>query len=1158
MSFSPDDLKERRLALNLERSYCVQAPAGSGKTELLTQRYLSLLARCEHPEEILAITFTRKAASEMRNRILENMAQAQSIDEDGFALLPEHQRLTIDLARQVIARDKEKQWQLDDNTSRLKISTIDSFNAQLTNQLPVVSELGVMPGVVDDASLLYSEAVSELFVELEKGNELSSHIENLLGHVNNQWQSLSDLLSGLLAKRDQWLANILDIKNHSAQAREILDNTLSGVIEQKLAELAKALSPYLAELLPLLHFAADNMKTLGNSLLSECDIEDGLPPESASAFVQWQEISKLLLTSTHTLRKQVDKRVGFLSASDAEDKAEKDRRKVMKTAMVELLEQMSNDAELVRLLEEFRHLPDPYYPDAQWNILESLTKILPALVSRLTIVFSRHGQTDHIQVSIAALSALGTDEQHTDLALRLDYHLKHILVDEFQDTSSLQIHLLEKLTYGWQPDDGRTLFIVGDGMQSCYGFRNANVGLFLAARDNGIGQVKLDSLILTTNFRSQAAVVDWVNTWFAPAFPQQDDISRGGVRYSRAQAIHPALPDLAIETILLTAENNLDDGKTLMQRREALLVANKIQEISQQYPGDSIAILVRTRSHLKAIIPAMRNLGIRWNAADIDPLSSYPVVQDLLMLTRALLNPADVTAWFAMLRSPWFGLPLQDLHCLAMAARDGNMTLWQSVQDFTTIEGLSADAQLILARSVPVLEHVRHHRRRLPLREWIEKSWIALGGPATLESSHYLDSVLHFFTLLEEYDESGDISDIHRFEEKVNSKYADGLDPDAPVTIMTIHKAKGLEFDHVLIPGLERKSRPDGNPLLRWREHINHDGHPELLISMPAQRGQDYDRTYQHLKYETTLQQRLETNRLFYIGVTRAIKSACLIGSIKQDADSYKAPDKNSLLASLWPQLEENPAAHAQIIAVAADLDDVSAESEIDELLTRRLKPDWIYPGTAFISSEAQSDEVQLTETVHDNLLERETGDIIHDCLLKIAEGRLELTQTTDDSVLQAMRVQWRLRLAPLTDQLDAAIDEIQRQLQQCSQHEKFQWMLRTPHQEAASELSLSDYRSGHRYQWVIDRTFVDAKGVRWIIDYKSSRPAKGENEAEFILHQEQIYKAQLDRYAGLFAAMEEREIRTALFFTALSKFHEIDTSRNETDEQFAIQDSLF
>lgn len=109
------------------------------------------------------------------------------------------------------------------------------------------------------------------------------------------------------------------------------------------------------------------------------------------------------------------------------------------------------------------------------------------------------------------MSALGADEAPTDLALRLDYRLRHILVDEFQDTSWLQKKLLEKLTFDWQPGDGRTLFIVGDGMQSCYGFRNANVGLFLAVRDKGIGQVSLDSLKLRVNFRSQANIVDWVN-----------------------------------------------------------------------------------------------------------------------------------------------------------------------------------------------------------------------------------------------------------------------------------------------------------------------------------------------------------------------------------------------------------------------------------------------------------------------------------------------------------------------------------------------------------------------------------------------------------------------------------------------------------------------
>ncbi|MDG1851342.1 MAG: UvrD-helicase domain-containing protein, partial [Gammaproteobacteria bacterium] len=211
MSQLPADHKERRLALDVEASFCVQAPAGSGKTELLTQRYLSLLSRCECPEEILAITFTRKAASEMRNRILEKMTQARHLSEPEITEMADHERLTIELAEKVISRDQALQWQLLENTTRLKILTIDSFNAQLTNQLPVISALGVTPGVVDDASLMYEEAVMELLGELENDNTLSRHLQKLLAHVNNQWHTLSGLLVNLLGKRDQWLTNIFYI-----------------------------------------------------------------------------------------------------------------------------------------------------------------------------------------------------------------------------------------------------------------------------------------------------------------------------------------------------------------------------------------------------------------------------------------------------------------------------------------------------------------------------------------------------------------------------------------------------------------------------------------------------------------------------------------------------------------------------------------------------------------------------------------------------------------------------------------------------------------------------------------------------------------------------------------------------------------------------------
>src|SRR5690606_390298 len=140
------------------------------------------------------------------------------------------------------------------------------------------------------------------------------------------------------------------------------------------------------------------------------------------------------------------------------------------------------------------------------------------------------------ETSLAALRALGGEGEPTDLALRLDYRIRHILVDEFQDTSSMQFHLIEKLVAGWEPGDGRTLFIVGDGMQSCYGFRNANVGLFLRARDQGIGPVRLQALKLRVNFRSDSSVVNWVNAVFSAAFPPVDDIARGGVCYSASES----------------------------------------------------------------------------------------------------------------------------------------------------------------------------------------------------------------------------------------------------------------------------------------------------------------------------------------------------------------------------------------------------------------------------------------------------------------------------------------------------------------------------------------------------------------------------------------------------------------------------------------------
>ena len=1139
----PSDINERQLALDPTLSCCVQAPAGSGKTELLTQRYLGLLAACDRPEEILAITFTRKAATEMRNRLLEYMLEANNLSADALEKLPAHKQYTLGLATKVINRDAELGWGIMDNTSRLRISTIDSFNTYIAGQLPVLSELGMLPEVLDNANELFREAVLELFSELDSDSSLGKHLSLLMNHVNNQWRTLADLLIQLLQKRDQWLGNILDIRDHAGDARMILESTLKSIITSRLEALASALSLFQKDLVPLLQFAADNLVKAGNKDFAGLELNGNFPGTTVEDLEDWQVISKLLLTNTHTIRKQMDKRTGFPAASDADNKIDREQRKEMKESMTAILKKMAEDPLLPDLFDEFRHLPSPVYPDDQWQIMESFTALLPELVSRLTLIFSRHSQTDHTQVSIAALSALGPDDRPTDLAMRMDYQLKHILVDEFQDTSTMQISLLEKLTLGWQPGDGRTLFIVGDGMQSCYGFRNANVGLFLSARDKGIGDIQLKPLQLTANFRSQENIVTWVNQWFSEAFPNEDNISRGGVRFSPATAIHPAMDDIGISTTLITAHEDVENSSALLRQEEGVQVALKVESLLEDYPDDSIAILVRTRSHLNAILPALRSRGITWQATDIDPLDSYPVIQDLLILTRALLNTADTTAWFALLRTPVFGLSLQDIHVLTQPVRAGEGAVWDCLESYADNISLSAEALSILSRAVPVIEAARMQKARLPIAEWIEKTWLTLGGPAALEKENEIQAVSDFFRLLRETDEGGDISDIERFEETLNRAYAEGSNANATVTIMTIHKAKGLEFDHVVLPALERQPRSDDNPLLRWREHINDEGAFELVISMPAQKGQDADPIYQHLKYEASLQQRLEVTRLFYIGVTRAIKSVSMFGTVvmkdTDDAGTIKAPDKNSLLHTLWQQMEtaigSDSQSSIQLIPLGTILD---TESPVQEkaLLSKRLPPDW-KPSIAIHPEISPVNINSSIDNVHDNLLERKVGDLVHDCLHRLSEGRLQMESKNQ---MQTLAASWKTELAGLTHEPDEIVKQVLRQLDDCRKNDRFEWLINTPHKEAASELELSDYRRNFRRASVIDRTFVDENGIRWIIDFKSSKPPENISLDEFLTEQTNIYSEQLSRYASLFRAMGDNKIKTALFFTAIPCFQEL------------------
>ena len=410
------DQTVRREAIDPSRSFCVSAPAGSGKTELLTQRLLALLARVDRPEQVLAITFTRKAASEMALRVIEKLDQAR----EAIPVTAEHERQTRELALAVIDHAARKKWRLDDTT--LNIRTIDSFCHELTRQMPILSGTGGLVEPVDNALPLYEEAVRQFLGQAGEG-AAGERILQLLMHFDNRWSRASELLVALLGRRGDW-ADVVNQHHDPETAEAVLAETIGDLSSERLSDALQRLDAHSGALMPAINQARAH---LGKDSLSISESAESLP--------DWQVVISMLLTTQSEWRKPggVNAKLGFPPKSDH------------KIQFASILETLADDPALLEVLVEIKQLPATTRGGEAWDLIVLLSSLLPVLQAHLLLVFQRSGQVDHTHVALAAIQALGTDEMPTPLAQRLDYQIEHILIDEFQDTSSSQAQLLERL-----------------------------------------------------------------------------------------------------------------------------------------------------------------------------------------------------------------------------------------------------------------------------------------------------------------------------------------------------------------------------------------------------------------------------------------------------------------------------------------------------------------------------------------------------------------------------------------------------------------------------------------------------------------------------------------------------------------------------------------
>lgn len=1141
-----EDTANREIALNLT-SFIVEAPAGAGKTELLTQRYLKLLDTVDSPEEIIAITFTNKAASEMKKRIMDSLIMADS----GIEPPEPHKITTFNLGQQALAKSKTLGWNLLATPSRLRIYTIDSLSGNLARQMPLLSRFGAQPAVRDDASLYYQEAATKTLANLDEKVH-GEVIQKALRYFDNNHSKLNELLVDMLAKRDQWQENVVN-HNDASLAEAALYHLVMGDMQALATAMNKAVQE---ALMPIARYAASNL-TCDKAVALLRDWETPIPfkPE---ALDMWRAVTELLLTNSGTFRARITKTEGFPPGEAGQPFID---------GFKELVGNLQQIAGAEQVLAGIRRLPNPKYDVQSREIVSVFAELLKIASAELWMVFQRNKEVDFVQISQNALSALGgADDAPSDLALKLDYRIKHLLVDEFQDTSPTQIKLLEKLTAGWMDGDGRTLFLVGDPMQSIYRFRKANVGLFLRVLKQGIGDLSLTPLKLWRNNRSHEDVIKWVNNAFKKVFPDEDSVSRGAIKYRQfvAKERPPAGAGVKVHAMLDGAmqsdtDEDPDQGIALtdVRQQEANNIIAIIKATWAENPARKIAVLVRARSHLHALVAEIRrnHSDIPFQAVEIEELANRQVVQDLLSLTNALHQRADRVHWLAILRAPWCGLSLEDLHHLV--GRDQYRTVLDLMQDEEHVNRLSEDGRQRLLHVRGVMQEALQHRGRMATSRWVRGVWLMLGGPACLWDAGDVRDVQAFFERIDKMEMVGKFS-TEQLALEVEKLYA-APNAKAPDTLqfMTIHKSKGLEFDTVILPGLDKTTGGGEQPLLMWEEvarESNDDdvANVDLVVApfIPKSKNKaEQVSIYDYLKSLEKQRADYEDARVLYVAVTRAERCLHLLGAVSPNKEGELLPKKNTFLEILWPVVldefskEKLTKIQSELPKNTAGQLNANLKDFVPKLvrLTNPALPNILQAdvthetqqGQAGNQSGSKSDEGEGEDVL---VLEADIGSLTHRYLELIAKQGLDAWPASRLEPLKLAMQRWFTGKGYAMSAASQGADAVLGLLKTTLQSPQGQWVLQS-RESASNELaieSLGDDRSQVRKK-VIDRTFIE-DGVRWIIDYKTKAIALENSLDQANLRQAaEAYRQQLEGYAVLFAD-EGLSIQLAVYFVSIGQ----------------------
>lgn len=778
--------KQSWAATSIDKNILVEAGAGSGKTAVLTERYLFALRRGFSHHEIVAITFTEKAADEMRRRIIAKYK------------LPE-----------------DEIW----------VSTIHSFCARLLRSHPLESEVDPIFDIIDES-----------VAEIRRQTAINQCFAFLLANPTTYFRKLLELF-GIKALQEIALQCLRDRREiEPSKEMSIFETIRNWLVSDPLwaqsIALLKSINIDFVDCLV-------ERKTKIIDLISKIDKQ----PELISS------ITSLLNLSGST----------------------------KKWPSVELNKIQRSFALLKALFNKVGQLLD-WEDEINEKEVMGVNIFLVSLISEIRGFYNREkkirGELDFEDLLIKTRSLLNNQEIR-ELYLA---KFKKIMIDEFQDTNLLQYEILQLLACDKQGGylQGK-LFIVGDPKQSIYRFRGAEVSLFNKIKNEFV-KTGGEIISLSDNFRSSQSIINCVNKLFPPIFSGD----RNKIDFSPLDAKSGIVSSKPSILIVPTSDADKREG-------QAAVVQSYILSLLREGVGaEEIAILFRGSMQIPPFEKALRECGVPCFSFNNASLFQQVEIYDLLNLLNYIENNSDITSLIGVLRSPVVGL--RDQSILALAATKNILDPKNSFLDED--EGYS------LIKFIKIIEKLSKIKDRIPINQFllqvIEDTYLDM----LQLSDQARENLFQVVKISEEI--SGSIITLRQFLEKIEFMISNGIhkssaqpnEESSGVSLMTIHKAKGLEFRYVIIPNLSYQPRPSLSKII-----VDRNG--KIATSIYKSHENEIRRSwvYSYFRFLDKEEDIAESKRLLYVAMTRAISNLVLI---MDEGDLDKDKGDSVLRSGSW------------------------------------------------------------------------------------------------------------------------------------------------------------------------------------------------------------------------------------------------------------------